>query len=159
MFSGILPRCFPAFPRCMGWSNGKRTGLSQYRTLCSLFPGLRRSADRLPDRGDCNQAAVGCGCSRCPRPLAYQFHYSGFGDFLQSCFGGWGLYRPVSREREQPFSRLPLWVAIGALLNLLQSTLIFRPVPHTQNTLYQKVHRFYLHSIQASPESTSVFRF
>ena len=35
--------------RCMGRSDGKRSGLSQYQTPCSPFSGLRRSAGRLPD--------------------------------------------------------------------------------------------------------------
>ena len=46
----------PAVPRCMGRSDGKRSGLSQCQTPCSPFPGLRQSAGRSPDNGGCMQA-------------------------------------------------------------------------------------------------------
>lgn len=36
----------------------------------------------------------------------------GFRISFNPAFGAWGLYQPVSTEKEQPISRLLLWVAI-----------------------------------------------
>lgn len=73
----------------------------------AVSPGL---AEQISAVGRWETArAPCCGCGRYSRPLAVQFHYSGFWDFLQSCF--WGLYRPVSIEKGSRFPGCPCgWV-------------------------------------------------
>ena len=48
------------------------------------------------------------GAADAPGRLLINSIIVGFGIFFNPAFGAWDLYRPVSRERGQPISRLPL---------------------------------------------------
>ena len=48
------------------------------------------------------------GAVDAPGRLPFNSIIVGFGIFFNPAFGAWGLYRPVSREKGQPISRLPL---------------------------------------------------
>ena len=85
VLSGILPRCFQPF--------------------LAVWSGQPDPAERIMERQRETAGSPCCGCSRCSRPLAFQFHYSGFWDFLQSCFGGMGpLSACQQRKRAANFS-------------------------------------------------------
>ena len=57
----------------------------------------------------------------------------GFRIFFNPALGAWGIYQPVSIEKGQPISRLPLWVAIWGLTlmygKLSIGTLLIRLYP------------------------------
>lgn len=69
-------------------------------------------AERITERQRETAGSPRCGCSRCSRPCLSNSIIVGFGIFFNPALGAWGLYRPVSKEKGQPFARLPLWVAI-----------------------------------------------